>query len=520
MRHAEKEGKMKGLASFLSGSAILVLTVIIVGLAVGAHFITAIATQSYEYWEGKVIFLPDQPLYSVLATGIMMMILLAALYIARLRVGRIKMLHIMVGIWTAVSVFWIWGVGMEPRSDPKWVVEAANAFAAGDYSVLRDTTYFSDFTFQMGICLLMEIIKRIFPVGDLVVVVQILNVFWTLLAMRALDLLVRLLTGNEKGGEAVYVICCLFLPAVLFCTYTYGTVPMVAISAWAMLFFVRFLRNEKMRDGLCFSVLVGLAVMAKPNAAIVVIASVIIAVLHALCTRRVYVLLYAGLGVVCSVVFPELAVWQYELRSGVELGEGLSMLAYLVVGLMEGKMAPGWFSTYAVPFSPSAMPAHEAQAIIISDLMERLAEFAADPGMCWTFMKEKFISIWLEPTHTTLHNGVISNLSGRYNGLGCLVYREDGILYQILPWIMDAWQQAMYALAAIGSICTFRRHRDVAQALLPTVLLGGILYHQLFEASSMYTHAYMFFFSLLAAQGLTALGKAADGITGRIRKIS
>ena len=80
---------------------------------------------------------------------------------------------------------------------------------------------------------------------------------------------------------------------------------------------------------------------------------------------------------------------------------------------------------------------------------------------------------------------------------------------------MNVFQQAAYVLALIGTCGMIReKGTGAVQLMLPVTVLGGFLYHMLFEAKSQYIYPYMLLLLPLAARGLTMVGA---GIR-RIRK--
>ena len=80
----------------------------------------------------------------------------------------------------------------------------------------------------------------------------------------------------------------------------------------------------------------------------------------------------------------------------------------------------------------------------------------------------------------------------------------------LLTGYMNAFQQAAYVLALIGTCGMIREKRTgAAQLMLPVTVLGGFLYHMLFEAKSQYIYPYMLLLLPLAAKGLSAL---CDGL--------
>lgn len=80
---------------------------------------------------------------------------------------------------------------------------------------------------------------------------------------------------------------------------------------------------------------------------------------------------------------------------------------------------------------------------------------------------------------------------------------------------MGAMQRALYLLALIGTADGIRKRRDVLQTVLPLIVLGGMMYHMLFEAKSQYAYVYAVLLVPLAARGVCLL---EDGIRGRIKE--
>ena len=67
---------------------------------------------------------------------------------------------------------------------------------------------------------------------------------------------------------------------------------------------------------------------------------------------------------------------------------------------------------------------------------------------------------------------------------------------------MKVWQQTVYMLTVIGLWYGWRKADQTVQLILPLVVLGGFLYHMIFEAKSQYIYVYMMYLVPIAAQGL------------------
>lgn len=500
----ENRTRMQRLSAFLSGAAIGLFVLLVFTLAVGSHFVTAHEC-IYDYpMQDLIIYWQDQPVISLLATIGMIAVLMGIAAVLK-RYARFHAEKLLYALWAIISIGFLWAIRVQPRADFKVVTDAALLFAQGDFSPLSDTPYFSDYPYQLGICLPMEMLKRLFPWADLALMMQSINVILSISAVYALGKVTLLLTESREDIHAMYGMYLLFLPMMLYCIYVYGTIPMIAAAAWALVYFIKFIHDEKWKDGVLFSIITATAVVFKPNGMIVLITLIIASLLHSLNRRSIRILPYVLISAMLSICLPKWIACLYEWRSGVVLGESISMLSRLVMGFQRSSVAAGWFNGYTALYSPSVMPPEEARVFLLADLHTQFKAFFAEPASLWQFLKEKCMSQWLEPTYSTFWNATLGEPLGRYNGLAYLAFREESVFRQMMERIMGAYQQALYVLCAIGGVAALRRRRDTSQALLPIVILGGFLYHQIFEAKSQYIYVYAFFLMPLAAQGLTAV---------------
>ena len=79
----------------------------------------------------------------------------------------------------------------------------------------------------------------------------------------------------------------------------------------------------------------------------------------------------------------------------------------------------------------------------------------------------------------------------------------------LMDGYMDAMQTAVYALAVVGGVCALRKKGGAALLMIPVTVLGGALYHLIFEAKAQYAYPYMVYMLPLAAAGLCRLEDGA-----------
>lgn len=513
----EKKINRYRIAEFLSITALGLFFLIVCVLSISSHFVTAQEVVWHIQPPDQIVFFADMPFLSAMMTVTALLAVMVVDWLLN-KGKRIGLLQILCVLWVGIAFFWVWGTQLVPHADFEMLVESAKQFARNDFSIFFEHHYFHDYTYQLGFCLIMEIILRFFPFADLSLVMQMLNVVLIMAAAKVLGLLIEELTENKNVRRNSITLYLLFLPMIFFCSYVYGTVPMILMISCAYLSFVRFIKTGKHLWGRMSAFCIGVAVVFKPNAMVALIALCIAAFVQALRDRKLEGLLYALLGAVLAILLPKLIATFYEFRSGVQFSDDISMLARLAMGFQDARSGPGWYNNYTSFYSTTVISHEAAQQEHLNNLATRMHEFAQNPMVFVKFMRDKCFSMWLEPTYSTLWNGSLSVKNGPYNGMAIQLCREGMPLRALLEKYMDAFQQAMYLLTCIGTVDMLKKRRFPVQILLPVTVLGGFLYHALFEAKSQYIFVYAFFMMPIAAQGLCVLEEAIGKLYKKWRK--
>lgn len=481
----------------LCATAVLVaILCLFAGLAAAGCLVTARLGATAE--AGEAITFVREGLIPCAALTALMLLALAAMHRLLERLVRFHLTAALCALWLAMALTFLLGANVRQMYDFAYVSEAAQLFAQGNYKPMT-IDYFNVCSYQLGICLPMEIVLRLIPGLNLNLLMQGLNAVLSIATAGVLAALAQLVFGDGGVRRAALLLSVLFLPMLLYNIYVYGTLPMLFLTACAMLCFVRYLRARRAGDALAYALLIALAYMIKPNAAIPMIAMGIAAALDVMTSRDWRLLGFAALSIVLAAALARGVIAQYELRSGVQLTENVSMLARLVMGLQDGGPAAGWYNRYIERFFSFDVTAAQEHAIASADLAARLAQLRAEPQMAAAFFRDKLLSQWLEPTYSTMWYG---NLCERTGALAQAVFAQDGFVRTLLEEYMKISQQALYVLAAIGMAGALRARRNAAQLIVPLTILGGLLYHMIFEAKSQYIYVYAVFMIPLAARGL------------------
>lgn len=494
---------MKRLARFFQRAALLAGAVLFAGLAAAGLFVTAhLCKQSWSH--EAIVFTQDG-----LMTNMLLVLLMTAgtLLVLRgiCRFSGVKLGAGLLGAWCAMTLLLVIGANVVQMYDFAYVIEGAELFARGNYKPL-EIDYFNVYSYQLGICLPMEIMKRVLPGLNLSLFMQGLNVFLSAGIAAALCVLSRVLFG-EKEAKAALLLFVLFLPMALQCIFVYGTLPMLLMASLAVLCFALYLKKRKARLGVGYVLCIAAAYMLKPNAAVPLIALFICAVLDVMESRDWKLLGFAAVSVALSVLLLRAVIAQYELRAGVKLTGDVSMLARLVMGLQRGGAEAGWFNRYTERFFPFDVTAQQEFEIASADLAARLQEMKADPGMARTFFKDKLLSQWLEPSYGAMWYGDLCAHSGALGEMTKAVFEDGGTLRRVLEGYMAVFQKMIYLLFAVG-LFGLAREKKAAGAALALVIsaIGGCLYHMIFEAKAQYLYMYIMLMMPLAARGLCMIG--------------
>lgn len=492
-------------------SAALTLCALVLGVLAVSHLFETSYLHAGNIQESVTMLRDNLPL-NLFLTAALIAALLALYRLCRAKRSGAVLLGVGLALAAAAGAFLV-GARTTQIYDFQYVLEAAQLFARGNYKPL-EVDYFHIYSYQLGFCLPMEVLLRLFPSLDINRFMQAVNVLMNFGSACLMALLCAELTDNARMGRMTLAMSLLFLPLFFFPVFVYGTVPMVSFVLAALWCFVRYLRVRKLRYGLLWPVLIAIAYLLKPNAAVPMIAIGICAALDAMRSRDWKLLLFAALSAVLSVTLLKLVIMQYELRGGMKLTEDLSYLARFVMGLKDGGGAAGWYNSYTDKFLPLDVTAQMERDMALADLREVLAAFAADPGLLFVFLREKLLSQWLEPTNGCLWYGNLNGQHGPLAGLAAPVYTQGSGLRAALEGYMNVFQQALYLLSCVGVLSLLRGKAKAVDLALPLILLGGVMYHLLFEAKSQYSFMCVLLLIPVAVQGLAAM----DGAIAAMKK--
>lgn len=503
-------------ASFLERAALLVILLVALML-----LYTSLISTNYidpAQYSGQHILAKQDHLVINLAVTAVAIALFRVLRVARLPRRFVIIAGILLlGALAFVGIAWSLLMRATPISDQGILLNSAVTMWTGDRSILRDPSsyehfYFVRFPFQLGFLSIMEAMVRIFGEMQTMILLPIFNVLLLISGYVALLLTTDRIFGDLRVTFLTLVLLCLCPQPVFACAWLYGLIPALALTLWSVYFAVRFMQSYQGWAALAAAGCSALAVFCKPNAWIGAVAIVIVYVLHSLKTRGWKPLVAAVLLVALCVPLPKLAQASYEKRIGTEFGEGYPMSAWMAMGMQDSWMAAGWYNEY----SKEMYQTYGTDLDAISkrnkkDIEKSKKEFAKDPRAAGEFYQEKFASQWNEPTLESLWIAIVTNPYGDAERGELVRSLYDGRWPGVaLEEEMNDMLQVVYAGFALGVIVLIRK-RESVQLIFPIAIIGGVLFHLLYEANSKYALTYLPMFLPIASYGILLFGVNAKG---------
>jgi len=82
------------------------------------------------------------------------------------------------------------------------------------------------------------------------------------------------------------------------------------------------------------------------------------------------------------------------------------------------------------------------------------------------------------------------------------ILAHNGDYYKIIEFFLNIYQTTIYIFSAIGLFVLSRDKNKIIISLLPTIFLGGFLFHILWETKSIYVIQYYFLLLPFASYGI------------------
>lgn len=435
-----------------------------------------------------------------------------------------KVIHIVALIFSVlvvgISLILVHGSNTYSVSDQLFIYLSSVDMYEGDFAVEGFGDYFRTYPFQLCLVNIYAFFFRIF--GS--TAPQILE------NIQAICLGVAFYTGfritrelfQDVRTDCLYLLCTLpFVPMYLYTLFLYGETFGVCGSLLAIYFFL--LANKKWKHSpklalllwalttvfLVFTVLVRSALM------IVVIALVIVQFLLFLKKRQVLPLVLSLAMLVLTLLGRQFLVGMAERDAELEVGGGAPASLWVVMGLQNSEMGPGYYNGYNTEvFTQYNYDAELANEQAMNDIATILGNWMQHPKDFLLFLKDKGLYQWCEPSYASF---TVTRFMNEPKEWIYKFYWEEA--HDRAYVFLDRYQSIAYLLilTVFASLCSKKKD---AYTLLPgLVLIGGFLFSLIWEGKSRYVYPYMVIVMPYLAKGALLYVEQATCILRRIYNI-
>lgn len=457
-------------------------------LALSNFFISTYFSETYAEWS---LFRADNIVIisALFAVTIFLFLVIDNKFsISKLKVW--KLLFLLMVFTLLVSVIWVKIAHSTPIADRLFVSMIASDFLKGDYTALNAGNYLYNYPFQLGIVAFIELVYKIAGNGNYQAI-QYLNAIAVCITFFSLYRITKLIFG-EKISKVILMLLFGCFCAMFFCTYVYGNLFGLAFTSLALWMELAYLESNKSKYIIMSIIFISIGMILKNNYSIVLIAMVILLIINFLKKKDVLYIIFAVLMISSTMATSNALKTYYSNRAHVKVNEGIPMVTFVAMGLQDGWFGKGTYNKYTVDtYKLAKYNEKETTKIGNEKIKEQLSYYLKNPIIGLEFFAEKSTLQWTEPTYMSIwesncannHNHELSNFTNSM---------YVGFWHNLIVGFMNFYQSFIWICAAFYIILK-RKVLNENQMLLGLIIIGGFLFHIMWEAKSQYIIQYFIF---------------------------
>ena len=406
-----------------------------------------------------------------------------------------------------VSVLWMFAASTYPQADQENVSTAAYLMYTNNYLFLKPGGYLQMYPHQMGLAAVMEAVYCMAG-GEYWKCFMFLNAISNGGIVFFLYRITDKLFHSKRVCNLVLLLSMGCVQLILYTTFLYGITLGLALSLAAFWMLLLYFEKDRLKFAFLAAVLTGAAILVKSNYSIFLIMLVILLCYKGLELKKIRPVLIAFILIVTSFLMKSALLSFYEFRSEMEISDGMPKSLWIAMGMQEGERAEGWYNGFnTLTFWDSGCDIPASDAIAKEAIQASLQKFRDNPGYALQFYYKKIVSQWNEPTYEC--QWVNRFHCGKFPVLVQSIY--DGKLYTVLYEYMNVYQSLVYCMV-LASLFFLRKTWKIEQLGFLIVVLGGFLFHILWEAKSQYIYPYLIILFPYAAAGISGCINMLDAV--------
>ena len=417
---------------------------------------------------------------------------------------------------------WINFVQAPVKSDQNQVLICAKEFAKNRFWPLEGKGYYYMHPLQLGCVLGMELIIRIIHTSSWIAM-QRVNIIFLMAIVYVLMKITKKVYKSDSTNKILnlLLISCLVIP--LFSVVVYGNIYGLLFALLAVFFLMKYYENRKIRYILLIPFSLSISIILKSNYEIVMIAIIISLILDLINKFNWKTIITIPLILVMFSVSYPLVYKFVEYRSGIEINDGIPMIAYVAMSIqapVETRNS-GWYhdgKNVEILYPENDFDSEETSKASKEIIKQRLKEFHGSPETMRDFYVDKIASTWIEPAFQTLW---WAEPAEEFNNLGetnpeYIEYlSNNGVLLDIFHGerhtkilkYLDVVEITVFAMSLLSVLVSIKnKNLDYKNINLLLIFVGGFLFHIIWETKCIYVIPYYIMLIPSAADGIDRLG--------------
>lgn len=514
--------KLAKLRQLSSSGIILVVAIILLAIGILSIDTTVFFNVIINYASELCRFKKDNILLNIMGCGVTLTALYFIYKIILPKINEKLLLILMIIISLIMGFFWVNYIEFRPLADQSLVVYCAECLLDKDVkTILEPGEYLNRNPHQLGCVIYIMTAFKIFNTRS-PLVLQNLNVIYSAVNLFLLYLICRELFEKDLIRKIAILLMGVFsIYWAFFSTHVYGNIPGLMFGLIALLFTLKYIKNNKIYNLVIIAISITIAYMLKSNYQIFLCAIIIILGLHTIQIKKV-IPIFGILGILITMFgFKTIIYTTISNNTRYSLDTGVSMTAYVYMGIAEPKtLSPGWYTAdVETIYNQANFDSKASEEISEKMLTDRVIYLLKNPIYTLHYFSTKIRTTWLNPTFQVFWCSTPSTLMDldppyrlHISSKPLLMSILTGPIYQIEERFLDIYQIITFIAAGIGLMISFK-NSDLKKALLPLTFLGGFIFHIIWETKAIYVIQYFYIMLPFAALGLcTIFDKLSDFI--------
>lgn len=405
-----------------------------------------------------------------------------------------------------VGLVWIFNNNYQISeiNDAYNIYETAKYLNNGDYSVLGAKSTISNYPNNVGLLFYDLFLIKVFGEVNALYAFRLINLVCVLIGYYALYQISKLIFNNNRTINCT-LIYLLFgsMQFVFYSYFVYSNCLSYSLSIVSIWFLLRYFKNNRIKDILVTIISIVFSITIKENSLIVLITEIIYLILYIIKTKKVK---SAIIIVVCMMLGTYLGTSGLQRYAGnlVNLDykdTKMPTIVWVACGINSNPDSPGYYFNELENYHISHDQVADYTSIEAKRFIDNTLEsFKDNPLSGINFYIRKFIAAWCNPTYEAFGQYASAN---RNNLVESITY---GVGNKILTDFWDGIGTLVSLGLAIYLIKDFK-NAQLLELIGAVIIIGGFLFHFIWEIKSIYLYQYFLFVLLYGAKGLVSLLK-------------